>query len=161
MTKNSSGELIQRVESFLYQEAQLMDDNNYQGWLDLFDQECNYWIPSNREDLDPSKHISILYCDRSMLEQHIKRLIEGKAFAQSPKSRSIRSVSNVLVAQQGSMIDVTANFLVTELRGHQQNIHAGRSEYSLRVANSDFLIQKKKVILLGIDEPQDNVTFLL
>jgi len=158
---NNNQDFIQRTESFLFGEARLMDDNDYQGWLDLWDQECSYWIPSNQEDYDPKLHISILYCDRPMLEQHIARLLEGKAFAQSPKSRLMRSVTNVMASQKGTTIDVTANFLVTGIRSHQQHSHAGRSEYQLRECDSGFLIQKKKVILLALDEPQDNVTFLL
>ncbi len=158
---SSSEDFIRRVESFLYAEARLMDDNNYQGWLDLFDEECSYWIPANQEDIDPSRHVSILYCDRSMLDNHIKRLLEGKAFAQSPKSRTLRSVTNIAASQKGIQINATANFLVTEIRGHKQHIHAGRSEYQLQECDAGFLIQRKKVILLGLDEPQDNVTFLL
>ena len=158
---NNNQDLTSRVEAFLYGEARLMDTNNYSGWLELFDEECNYWIPSNQEDFDPSRHVSILYCDRAMLDNHIQRLIDGKAFAQSPKSITLRTVTNIMASQEGAQIDVTANFLVTEIRGHKQNLHAGRSEYQLRETDSGFLIQKKKVILLGLDEPQDNVTFLL
>ena len=158
---NTNIELIRRVESFLYEEARLMDDNDYQGWLDLFDTECTYWIPSNKEDLDPSLHISILYCDRLMLENHIKRLLDGKAFAQSPQSLTQRSVTNIVVSQSGTSVEVKANFFVAELRGHNQNIHAGRSEYLLKDNNTELCIQKKKVILLGLNEAQDNVTFLL
>jgi len=138
---NANQDFIQRVRTFLFQEARLMDDNNYQGWLDLFDEECNYWIPTNKEDIDPSRHISILYCDRPMLDNHIKRLIDGKAFAQSPKSRTLRSVTNIMVSDEDNLITASANFLVTELRGHTQNIHAGRSEYQLRDCDTGFLIQ--------------------
>lgn len=156
-----SAELNQPVASFLNAEARLMDGNEYSEWLDLFATECLYWIPSNHEDADPSKHVSILYCDRAMLENHVRRLVEGKAFAQSPRSRTSRIVSNIDVSESATGISASANFLITELRGHVQHLHAGRSEYKLRKIDSGFLIQQKKVVLLGLDEPQDNVTFLL
>ncbi|MBV1906357.1 MAG: aromatic-ring-hydroxylating dioxygenase subunit beta [Pseudomonadales bacterium] len=154
-------ELVHQVKNFLFEEARLMDENNYLGWLELFDSECSYWIPSNKEDYDPAQHVSILYCDRSMLEHHIQRLVDGKAFAQIPKSRTQRLVSNVLATQKNNIVTVTSSFIVTEVRGHQQHIHGGRSEYQLKENDSSYLIQKKKVILLGLDEPQYNITFLI
>ncbi|MBL4865858.1 MAG: aromatic-ring-hydroxylating dioxygenase subunit beta [Pseudomonadales bacterium] len=161
MSTNKQLDLKERVESFLFKEARLMDSNSYQPWLDLWDKKCIYWIPCNNEDTDPKKHVSILYCDRRMLENHIIRLIEGNAFAQSPKSRTLRTVTNIETYQDGDTIKAYANFMVVELRGHVQNMHAGRSEYELLESDSDFIIQKKKVILLKLDEAQDNVTFLL
>ncbi|MBV1882084.1 MAG: aromatic-ring-hydroxylating dioxygenase subunit beta [Pseudomonadales bacterium] len=149
------------VEFFLFKEARLMDSNSYQAWLDLWDEKCTYWIPCNDEDTDPNMHVSILYCDRRMLENHVIRLIEGNAFAQSPKSRTLRTVTNIEAYQEGDNIKAYSNFMLAEVRGNQQNIHAGRSEYELREADSSFIIQKKKVILLKLDKPQDNVTFLL
>ncbi len=153
-------ELRERVENFLYAEARLMDENRYQDWLTLFAEDCEYWIPSNKEDADPSREVSILYADRPMLENHVQRLVEGKAFAQSPPSRLRRIVSNIEV-YPGQPLRVAANFLVTEIRRHVQRQHAGRCEYQLLDVNDALRIQRKKVVLVSIDEPQDNITFLL
>ena len=153
-------ELRERVENFLYAEARLMDENRYQDWLTLFAEDCEYWIPSNKEDADPSREVSILYADRPMLENHVQRLAEGKAFAPSPPSRLRRIVSNIEV-YPGQPLRVAANFLVTEIRRHVQRQHAGRCEYQLLDVNDALRIQRKKVVLVSIDEPQDNITFLL
>ncbi|MBV1879018.1 MAG: aromatic-ring-hydroxylating dioxygenase subunit beta [Pseudomonadales bacterium] len=162
MTTNNNFELVQQVQAFLFKEARLMDTNSYQPWLDLWHKEkCTYWIPANDENSDPSKHVSILYYDRGMLDNHIIRLIEGKAFAQNPKSKTLRSVTNVEATQDGDIVTANANFLVTELRGHVQSLFAGRSEYTLQENTDSYIIKTKKVILLKLDEPQDNVTFLL
>ncbi|MGH7804230.1 MAG: aromatic-ring-hydroxylating dioxygenase subunit beta, partial [Candidatus Binatia bacterium] len=47
------------VESFLYREARLMDTHRYDEWLALFDEDATYWIPSNRDDIDPRREVSI------------------------------------------------------------------------------------------------------
>ena len=72
-----------------------MDENRYSEWLKLFADECEYWIPSNEEDIDPNKHVSIMYCDRKMLNNHVERLLQGKAFAQSPQSRLRRIIGGI------------------------------------------------------------------
>lgn len=155
--------LREDVENFLYREARLMDENCYLEWAALFADECVYWVPSNQEDYDPNKHVSILYGDRNFLQNHVLRLSEGKAFAQQPRSRMRRIVSNIEIegTEDADEVGVFANFTVTEIRKHAQRTHTGRSEYKLAIENGSFRIKYKKVNLVSLDEAQDNLTFLL
>jgi len=157
----SDDKFHRRIKAFLYLEARLMDENQYAEWFDLFDTESIYWIPSNIEDMDPSQHVSILYLDHRGLKNHTQRLMDGNAFAQSPRSRLRRIVSNVEIFETDEPISAAANFLVTEVRNHTQRLHAGRSEYQFVETEAGLKIRSKKVVLVGIDEPQENVTFLL
>lgn len=152
--------LDDEVTQFLYREARLMDDNRYGDWLGLFADPCTYWVPSNAEAIDPDRHVSILYADRRILESFVKRLVDGKAFAQSPASRLRRMVSNIEI-EETDTIAARANFLIVEVRKHVQRLHAGSSEYRLTRDADGLRIEYKKVMLLGLDEHQDNVTFLL
>ena len=153
--------IVDRIRAFLYLEARLMDENRYLDWLNLFAENCEYWIPSNEEDIDPTRQVSILYGDRTMLENHVQRLAEGNAFAQSPPSRMRRIVGNVEVAPREDGWSAEANFMVIEIRKHQQRLHGGRSCYELIEEGGSFRMTRKKVLLVGIDEHQENVTFLL
>lgn len=150
-----------QVEAFLYREARLMDENRYPEWLDLFAPECIYWVPANAEATDPANHVSIIYADRPVLENHVRRLVEGHAYAQQPQSRMRRLVSNVEVESRDLQLHVTANFLITEIRRRTQHHHAGQSIYRLAQHNGEYRIHYKQVNLVGIDEHHDNLTFLL
>ena len=152
---------LREIEAFLYHESRLMDENRYAEWLELFAPESEYWIPSDEEDVDPARHVSILYGDRSMLEAHVQRLLDGRAFAQSPPSQMRRLIGNIEADKCADGWQVAANFIVFELRKHQQRLHAGRSEYRLNGPLDDLCIAYKKVLLVGIDEHQENITFLL
>lgn len=155
-------DLQHRVEQFLNREASLMDENRYEDWLALFTEDCRYWIPSNREGADPTREVSILYGDHAMLETHVRRLASGKAFAQSPPSRMCRIVANVVAdADDADEIEASASFVVVEIRLHAQRLHAGRSLYRLVEHNGGLAIRYKQINLVGIDEPQENITFLL
>ena len=151
----------EKVEALLYREARLMDENRYEEWLQLFADDCEYWIPSNAENIDPSRHVSILYGGRPMLENHVQRLLEGKAFAQVPASRTRRIVGNIEVEKVDDGWAVGANFLIYEIRKHSQRLHGGRSEYRLVEIEQQLRIAAKKVLLVGINEHQENITFLL
>ena len=90
------------------------------------------------------------------------RLVDGKAFAQAPRSRMMRLVSNIVVERADSnRLNASAQFVLCELRGGEQRTHAGRSSYQLRETGDGFLICRKTVVLLGIDEPQESISFLI
>ena len=86
-----------QIENFLYCEARLMDENAYDEWLALWAEEALYWVPANADDIDPLRHVSIVYEDKVHLEDRIERLKSGAAYAQHPKSRMRRVISNIAI----------------------------------------------------------------
>ena len=151
-----------KVESFLYREARLMDENLYDEWLSLWTQDALYWVPCNRDDSDPALEISAIYDDRARLQVRIDRLKSGVAYAQDPKSRMRRFISNIEIerADNGDLI-VSSNFLLVELRRSKQDVFAGRTIHRLRSDDDSFKISYKKVLLVNNDEVIDNLTFLV
>jgi benzoate/toluate 1,2-dioxygenase beta subunit len=151
-----------KVESFLYREARLMDENLYDEWLSLWTQDALYWVPCNRDDSDPALEISAIYDDRARLQIRIDRLKSGVAYAQDPKSRMRRLISNIEIqrADNGDLI-VSSNFLLVELRRSKQDVFAGRTIHRLQSDDESFKISYKKVLLVNNDEVIDNLTFLV
>ncbi|MBX6318288.1 aromatic-ring-hydroxylating dioxygenase subunit beta [Pigmentiphaga sp.] len=80
-------ELRADVESFLYREARLLDTQRFEEWLDLFTDDALYWAPAGRDDIDPTRHVSIIHDDKAAMGRRVKRLRSGFAFAQEPASR--------------------------------------------------------------------------
>jgi benzoate/toluate 1,2-dioxygenase subunit beta len=151
-----------QVETFLYREARLMDSHAYDEWLALWAADALYWVPSNEDDIDPERHVSIVYEDRAGLEDRIARLKSGAAYAQDPKSRLSRVVSNVEIAQENEAeVTVYSTFNTTALRRGRMSIFAGRAIYKLRPEGDSFKIAYKKVLLINNDEVIHNLTFLI
>jgi len=150
------------VEQFIYHEARLMDENRYDEWLALWDDDALYWVPSNRDDIDPKREVSLIYDDRVRLDTRILRLKSGLAHSQEPKSRMRRLVSNFEI-ENGSEGEITtsSNFILAELRRGKQDIFAGRTIHRLRQVNGGFKMAYKKVLLVNNDEYIDNLTFLI
>ena len=139
-----------------------MDESRYKEWLDLFTEDALYWIPSNEDEFDPSRHVSIVYAQRPQLEAQIERLESGNAFTQVPPSRMRRIVGNVEVESgEGGELHVCAVFHLVEVRLGQQRSLAGLSRYRLRRRGDDFQIAYKKVELVANDEVIDSLTFLV
>lgn len=154
---------VREVELFLFHEAELADANKYNEWLALWTQKLLYWVPSNSDDIDPQRHISLIYDDRPKLEDRIFRLSGNHAYAQRPQSRLTRLVTNIVMedydpARGGS---VSSRFIAVEMRHDQQTVWSGRMRHILVRNEGTLRIREKHVFLLNNDAPMGNMTFLI
>lgn len=151
------------VELFLFHEAELADANRYEEWLALWTEELLYWVPSNNDELDPQRKISIIYDKRTQLEDRIFRLGTKHAYAQRPRSRLTRLVSNIVLEDfdESSGGFVSSRFIVAELRNHVQTLWSGRMRHKLIREGSEWRINEKHVFLLNNDTPVGNMTFII
>lgn len=151
------------IEAFLYKEARLADENRYDEWAALWTEDAIYWVPSNLNDYDPSEHISIIYDDRERLQDRVDRLKSGAAWAQEPRSRIRRVVSNIETESPDAKGEITAwsNFVLGDLRRGVQIVYFARQEHRLRPTAEGLRLVYKKVILLNNDEPIHNLSFIV
>ena len=150
------------LELFLNREARLMDENRYREWLALWTGDAIYWVPCNNDDLDPGREVSIIYDNRPRLEDRIARLESGTVLAQDPKPRMRRVVSNIEVeGDDGSVVEVSSNFVLVQSRGGSQYLWAGRSIYHLRRTADGLKIASKKVLLVNSDQEMPVLQFLI
>ncbi len=160
---NTAAADIREVEAFLYMEARLADENRYDDWAALWTEDALYWLPANIDDYDPNFHISIIYDDRSRIQDRIDRLKSGGAWAQEPRSRMRRIVSNVELVPQapGGDIEVESNFVLGELRRGLQTAYFARQVHRLRRVDGVLRMAYKKVMLINNNEPIHNLSFLV
>ena len=159
----SDWQMLREVELFLFHEAELADGNHYEDWLELWTTDLLYWVPSNDDNLDPQKKISIIYDRRAQLEDRIFRLGTKHAYAQRPQSRLTRLVSNIVLddfdTESGGW--VSSRFVVVELRNHVQTLWSGRMRHKLVREDGKLRINEKQVFLLNNDTPVGNMTFII
>lgn len=158
----SGHDLVRDVEAFLVREARLMDEHRYDEWLELWEPELVYWVPCNEDDFDPGRHVSLIYDGRESLTERLWRLKGKQAHAQRPKSKLVRTVSNVAVEESdGNTIVVSSAFVLGELRNGAQTIYLGRNLHTLVRRDRSLRLKQKKVMLLNNDASLGNLTFLL
>jgi len=151
----------ERIEEFLFHEAKLIDEHRYDEWLALWTEDGLYWVPCNSDDANPARQAMIIYDNRARLDERVYRLTSGAAWAQQPRSRTRRLISNVEVRETDGGYAVESNCLIAELRRSRQDLFAARILHTLRPAGDSFRIALKKVLLLNNDEAIDNLTFLV
>jgi 3-phenylpropionate/cinnamic acid dioxygenase small subunit len=155
-------DLLREVEQFIYREARLQDELEYDAWEDLWTDDAIYWVPANADDSDPEREMSIIYDNRSRISTRIKQLHTGKRHSQTPPSRLRRLVSNIeLLGTEDDDILAGANFLVYESRERGITQWAGRSVYRLRRVDDDLRMARKTVYLVNNDRPLNTLAFLI
>jgi benzoate/toluate 1,2-dioxygenase beta subunit len=151
------------VEDFLYLEARLADESDYDGWEALWTDDAIYWVPAGRADSDPESEVSVIFDNRSRIATRLNQLRTGKRYAQSPASNLRRLISNVEIlgrAENGDT-EVGANFMLLESRARGVQLWGGRITYRLRRADGELRLAYKKVTLVNLDGPLPTLGFLI
>ena len=112
------GDGVQReVEQFLYAQAELLDDRQWQGWIDLFDGDGIYWMPASPEQTEWEGSPSIFAEDKLMMEIRKGRVSHPNAWSQAPMWATNHLVSHVTLESVGPReICVRSRFHMMELR---------------------------------------------
>jgi 3-phenylpropionate/cinnamic acid dioxygenase small subunit len=154
--------LLEEVTQFIYREARLADEHEYEAWEALWAEDGIYWIPANGTDGDPEQDMSIIYDNRSRIALRVKQLLTGRHFSQSPRSPLRRIVSNVeILGGDDTTIRAAANAMVFESHVRGDTIWASRNEYTLRREADGLRMVLKKVMLVNNDKPLFSMAFLM
>ncbi len=144
-------------------EARLVDEGRLDAWLDLFAENCLYWVPIAPGGGDPTREVSHAFDDRRRLTDRVYWLGTGLAFCQIPPSRTRRLVSNaeVLDLPAEGLRLVRSNFTVHEFRAGRMRTYAGWYGHVLAQVRGSWRIRLKQVNLLDSDQGHENLTLVL
>jgi 3-phenylpropionate/cinnamic acid dioxygenase small subunit len=153
---------LRAVEQFVYREARLADQHDYDEWEALWTDDAVYWVPYGSDDADPETQMSVIYDNRSRIATRIKQFKTGKRHAATPPPRVRRVVSNIELLEEEPVIRAAANFVVYESRERGITLWAGRIEYRLeQAADGELRMGAKHVFLVNNDRPLDTLSFLI
>lgn len=154
--------LHHEVSQFIYQEARLQDNHEYDAWEALWTDDGIYWIPANGDGGDPEQEMSIIYDNRSRITLRVRQFHTGKRHSQSPRSPLRRVISNVeILENDGTNLVVTANAIVFEAHARGDTIWGSRNEYRLRREGDTLRMAGKKVVLTNNGRAIYSMAFLI
>ena len=139
--------------AFLYREARLLDDREWDEWLTCYAPDVTYWMPAWDDDdaitEDPHAQISLIfYPNRDGLEDRVFRIKTERSGASTPEPRTSHNVTNVeVVAQRGGEVDVRYNFNTLNHRYKVTDQFFGTMFVTLRKDGDNLLILNKKIVL--------------
>ena len=155
--------LSQEIASFLYAEAELLDERRHDEWLALLADDIRYWMPmrrnvkfgdTEREFTRETEDISWFDEGKDTLTRRVRQIQTGIHWAEEPRSRITHMVSNVqlLTATPDAIVphEITAKsrFLIYRNRVETEtDLLVGKREDTLRRAGDGWLIARRKIVL--------------
>ncbi len=165
------------LERFYFHEARLLDNRQYQQWLELVDEDIRYIMPSrtnlmvdNRErgkeqmisverELEGSESMGCPLREEGYvhLMVRVERAFKINAWSENPPARTRRIVGNIeLMNRDGNQMQLLSNFHLYYARpGGGNFIYSGQRRDTLLLVAHDFRIRRREVIMdyANIDVP--------
>lgn len=144
---------MEKLCAFLYREARLLDDEQWDEWLECYDPDAQFWMPAWDDDgklvSDPQREISLIYYpNRQGLEDRVFRIKTERSSATMPDTRTSHNIANVEVEKtEGTRLTVRFNWHTLSHRYKTTYSHFGMSRYVIEFAGPAPKILDKYVVL--------------
>jgi 3-phenylpropionate/cinnamic acid dioxygenase small subunit len=155
-------DLMREIEDFFYTEADLLDEREYDQWLDLLTEDIVYWMPmrknvswANRDkDITAENDVAWFHDDKETLRKRVKQIQTGLHWADEPVSRVSHLITNVRLTDPLSALDegtkatTKCRFIVYRNRVESEtDFLVGRREDTLTRAQGQIKLARRKIIL--------------
>jgi 3-phenylpropionate/cinnamic acid dioxygenase small subunit len=155
--------LKEEVKEFLYAEAEMLDERNFEEWLDLLTDDIRYWMPMRRnvksnemerEFTREGQDINWFDEGKETLDRRVRQIRTGVHWAEEPLSRIRHFITNVQLlnatpsASDPTEVSVRCRFLVYRNRVQTEtDFLIGKREDTLRKVNGNWKIAERKITL--------------
>jgi ethylbenzene dioxygenase beta subunit len=154
---------------FLALEAKLLDERQFDAWLDLIDDDIVYevpirWTSANYAD-ETSPDAYRIRDDKNLIKIRVARLNTGQAWAEVPASRTCRVVGSILVTRHDdpTLINVESAMLLYRQRGHDGSgdvIPVRRTDVLRITADGPKLLKRRALIAEAVLQTANLGVFL-
>lgn len=152
------------IERFLVDEAALLDAWQLEEWLALFAEDGRYLVPPlDAPEADHRTTLFLIADDRRNLASRVRQLLGGTTWAENPRSRTRRLVTNFRIVDESSdAVTATANFAVWRFQHDATDVYVGRYVNLLTRGPSGPMFRERRVILdLETLRPHGKLSFIL
>lgn len=157
------------LSQFLYREAALLDERQWDAWGALFTPDGKYWIPATRDQTNSIDHVSLVDDNALLREIRLRRLKNGDAASLRSKPATSHLISNIIVADWNEpqttnqrTYTLKSRFVVTQFADWgMSTFHGAYTHELIGGANGDLRIALKRVDLLNVDGPLGDILTLL
>ena len=154
--------LMREIEDFFHKEADLLDEREYDQWLELLTDDIVYWMPMRKNvsfanraaDITAENDVAWFHDDKETLIKRVRQIQTGLHWADEPISRVSHVISNVRLKDPIATLDdgtnatTTCRFIVYRNRLESEtDFLVGRREDTLRRVDGEIKLARRKIIL--------------
>lgn len=151
--------LKEEIEAFYFAEAELLDERQFEQWLDLMADDVRYFMPLRRnvafgehhksENTRAEGDVCWFDDDKETLARRVAQILTGKHWAEEPLSRVCHMIANVQILETAlPEVTVKCRFLVYRNRlQDEENIFIGKRQDVLRKVGRKWEIVRRTILL--------------
>jgi len=140
-------------QDFILEEARLLDEAQYEAWVDLFAEDGRYWVPlKGRLQSEAERHNAIADENPLLLRLRVTRLRGDRAHSQQPPSQGQHMLQPPLLLShdaQTGLHTLYTPFTYAESRGEDLVVLHGHYVHRLRETPQGWRIALKRVNLVN------------
>jgi 3-phenylpropionate/cinnamic acid dioxygenase small subunit len=154
-------DLLNKATAFIWYEADLLDHQEYQTWLSLWDTKGLYIVPTDNNETDYENTLNLALDDAGMRRMRVARLESGESVSAGAASSTVRMVSRLRILEEtADYIVVRCAMTLNELRHGNLVTYPADLEYRLKPTDDGFVIDRKVVKLMHSDGFLRTVSFI-
>jgi 3-phenylpropionate/cinnamic acid dioxygenase small subunit len=154
--------LMREIEDFFHAEADLLDEREYDRWLDLLTEDIVYWMPMRKnvswqnrnQDITAENDMAWMHDDKETLRKRVKQIQTGIHWADEPVSRVSHVITNIRLTDPGTALGegekalTKCRFIVYRNRVEDEtDFLVGRREDTLLRTGGQLKVARRKIIL--------------
>ncbi|MEC7490937.1 MAG: 3-phenylpropionate/cinnamic acid dioxygenase subunit beta [Pseudomonadota bacterium] len=155
-------DLIREIEDFFYAEADLLDERDYDPWLDLLTEDVVYWMPmrknvsfeNRQKETTAEDDLAWFHDDKETLIKRVRQIQTGIHWADEPISRVSHLITNIRLADpvkslaEGETVTTKCRFIVYRNRLETEtDLLVGRRKDTLIRRDGQLKINRRKILL--------------
>lgn len=154
--------LLNQVVAFLWEEGDMLDNELYDEWLQLWHKDGRYIVPIDPKETDFANTLNYANDDAQMRVMRVRRLTGGESISTSPEPRTIRMNTRFRILEDdGDMLTVRCAQFLTDFRKENARQYAANLTYQLQRHEGSFLIVQKVVRLINSDDVLQTIGYIL
>jgi 3-phenylpropionate/cinnamic acid dioxygenase small subunit len=147
--------LRRRLAETIYDEANCLDRQDWQGWLDHYLDDAVLWAPAWQDEFrlteDPTSEVSLFYLEgKAMLEDRVWRWSNDASAASQPLPRTSHLIGNIVFEAVDADEAVLGSRWQTQVfrRGRTWS-YAGAYRHRLRRDDTGWKIAEKYIVVIN------------
>jgi 3-phenylpropionate/cinnamic acid dioxygenase small subunit len=154
---------LDEAMAFIWYEADLLDNAEYDEWLALWTADAHYIVPIEPGAADFENTLNYAYDDHSMRQKRVDRLRNGQSISTSPVARTVRVQSRFRLLQSArDACKLRCAQILTEFRRSRERNYTADVEFDLmRGEDSKLKISRKVVRLINSTDALTGIGYIL
>lgn len=155
-------ELLNKVTAFLWLEADMLDHNELDAWILLWEKEGTYIIPIDTTQSDYANTLNYAHDNDEMRRMRIARLESGHAISSTPRATTTRTVSRIrILSDEDNLVTVRCAQSLWEHRKETVRNYVADVEFQLLNEGDSFKIYRKVINLVNATNPLAGIGYIL